>query len=62
MFGKIQCTKPSEYPLPAKQAITVGSNSSFNLKFLNDWSNFDLPKLMAIERISFDDCIMVVSH
>ena len=31
-----------EHPLPAKQAITVGSSSSgFKVTFLRDWSNFD---------------------
>ena len=44
--------KTSWASLPAKQAITVGSSSDFNVKFLHDWSNFDLPKLMPVEHIS----------
>ena len=38
--------KGSWAPLPAKQAITVGFSSDFNVKLLHDWSNFDLPKRM----------------
>ena len=37
--------------LPAKQAVTVGFSSGFNVKLLNDWSNFDFPKLMPVEHI-----------
>ena len=32
------------------------------MKFLHDWSNFDLPKLMPIEHNHFDAWIMDVSH
>ena len=44
--------KTSWASLPAKQAITVGSSSGFNVKLLHDWSSFDLPKLMPVEHIS----------
>ena len=37
--------------LPAKQAVTVGFSSGFNMKLLHAWSNFDLPKLMKVEHI-----------
>ena len=43
--------KTSWASLPAKQAVTVGSSSGFNVKLLHDWSNFDLPKLMPVEHI-----------
>ena len=48
--------------LPAKRAVMVGSSSDFNFKFPHEWKNFDLPKLMPEEYISFDACIMVVSY
>ena len=54
--------KTSSAFLPAKQARTGCSSSDFNVKFLHDWSNFDLPKLMSIEHNSFDRWIMVVSR
>ena len=41
--------KTSWASLPAKQAVTVGLSSVFNMKLLHDWSNFDLPKLMPVE-------------
>ena len=47
VLGQIQCTKPPEYLLLHKQAITVGSSSGFSIKFLHDWRKFDLPKLYA---------------
>ena len=47
--------------LPAKQAITAGCSSCLNVKSLLGWRNCGLPKLMPIEHISFDACIMVVS-
>ena len=56
-FGQIQCAKPPEHLLPAKQAtcITVDSSSlGFNVTFLYDCSNFDLLKLMLIEHIPFN--------
>ena len=43
--------KTSWASLPAKQAVTVGFSSGFNVKLLHDWSNFDLPKLMPVEHI-----------
>ena len=45
--------KTSWASLPAKQAVTVGFSSGFNVKLLHDCShdNFDLPKLMPVERI-----------
>ena len=43
--------KASWASLPAKQAVTVGFSSGFNVKLLHDWSNFDLPKLMPVEHI-----------
>ena len=43
--------KTSWASLPAKQAVTVGFSSGFNVKLLHDWSNFDLPKLMPVEYI-----------
>ena len=43
--------KTSWASLPAKQAVTVGLSSGFNVKLLHDWSNFDLPKLMPVEHI-----------
>ena len=49
--------KGSWAPLPAKQAITVGFSSGFNVKLLHDWSNFDLPKRMQVEHI----CLMPAS-
>ena len=48
--------------LPAKQAITAGCSSCLNVKSLLGWRNCGLPKLMPIEHISFDACIMVVSY
>ena len=48
--------------LPPKQAITAGSSSCFNVKSLLGWVYFDLPKLMLIEHIYFEACIMVVSY
>ena len=55
--------KTSWTSLPAKQAITVGSSSGFNVKLLHDWSNFDLLKLMLVELISLMPAsCMVVSH
>ena len=56
--------KPPEHPLPAQQAITVGSSLSFSVTFLHDWSNFDLPKLMPIEHIFFDaaSCTSIGTH
>ena len=50
VYGQIQFTT-SWASLPAKQAVTVGFSSGFNVKLLNDWSNFDLPKLMPVEHI-----------
>ena len=55
VFWRIQWTKPPEHlclPNNRKQAITVGSSLGFNVKFLHDCSNFDLPKLMPVENIS----------
>ena len=43
--------KTSWASLPAKQAVTVGFSSGFNVKLLHDWSNFDLPKLLPVEHI-----------
>ena len=43
--------KTSWASLPAKQAITVGSSSGFNVKLLHDSSNFDLPKRMPEEHV-----------
>ena len=43
--------KTSWASLPAKQAVTVGFSSGFNVKLLHDWSDFDLPKLMPLEHI-----------
>ena len=44
--------KTSWASLPAKQAITVGFSSGFNVKLLNDWTNFDLQKLcQSVEHI-----------
>ena len=43
--------KTSWASLPAKQAVTVGFSSGFDVKLLHDWSNFDLPKLMPVEHI-----------
>ena len=43
--------KTSWASLPAKQAITVGSSSGFNVKLQHDWSNFDLPKRMPEEHV-----------
>ena len=43
--------KTSWAPLSAKQAVTVGSSSGFNVKLPHDWSDFDLPKLMPVEHI-----------
>ena len=41
-ISALQTTRIAEHPLPAKQAITVGSSSSgFKVTFLRDWSNFD---------------------
>ena len=37
--------KTSWASLPAKQAITVGFCSGFNVKLLHDWTNFDLQSL-----------------
>ena len=36
----------------AKQAITIGSSSGYNVKLLHDWGNFDLSKLMPVDHIS----------
>ena len=49
--------KTSWASLPAKQAITVGSSSGFNVKLLHDWSIFDLPKRMPEEHV----CLMPAS-
>ena len=46
---------------PEHFCLLACSSPDFNVKFLNDWSNFDLPKLMPIEYNSFDAWIMVVS-
>ena len=46
-----QVYKTSRAPLSAKQAVTVGSSSGFNVKLPHDWSNFDLPTLMPVEHI-----------
>ena len=46
--------KTSRASLPAKQAVTAGSSSGFNVKLLHDWRNFDPPKLMPEEHI----CLM----
>ena len=43
--------KTSWASLRAKQALTAGSSSGFNLKLLHDWSNFDLPKITPEEHI-----------
>ena len=43
--------KTSWASLPAKQAVTVGFSSGFNVTLLPDWSNSDLPKLMPVQRI-----------
>ena len=45
--------KTSWASLLAKQAVTVGFSSGFNVKLLHEWSNFDLPKLMPVEHIFF---------
>ena len=47
--------KTSWASLPAKQAVTVGFSLGFNVKLLHDCShgNFDLPKLVPVERIFF---------
>ena len=37
--------KTSWASLPAKQAITVGFSSGFNVKLPHDWTNFDLQSL-----------------
>ena len=42
--------KASSSSFPAKQSVIVGSSSGF--KLLQDWSYFDLPKLIPVEHIS----------
>ena len=56
--------KTSWVSLPAKQAITVGSSSCFNVKLLHDCSNFDLPNLMPVEHISLmpSSCLSTRIH
>ena len=43
--------KTSWVSLPAKETVTVGFSSGFNVKLLHVWSNFDLPKFMPVEHI-----------
>ena len=52
--------KTSRVSLSAKQAVTAGSSSGFNVKLLHDWRNFDPPKLRRTHLL--DACIMFVSH
>ena len=37
--------------MSAKQTVTFGFSSGFNVKLLHDWSYFDLPKLMPVAHI-----------
>ena len=53
--------KTSWASLPAKQAVTVGFSSGFNVKLLHDWSNFWSSKAYARRTHLLNAC-MAVSH
>ena len=53
--------KTSWASLPAKQAVTVGFSSGFNVKLLHDWSNFWSSKAYARRTYLLNAC-MAVSH
>ena len=56
--------KTSWASLPAKQTITVGASSGFNMKLLHDWSDFDLPKRMTEEHICLmpPSCLSLIKY
>ena len=64
VYGQIQYTKPPEHLCLLNKLFTVFFSSGFNVKLLHDWSNFDLPKLMPVDRRThfLDAFVMFVSH
>ena len=64
VYGQMQYTKPPEHLCLLNKLFTVFFSSGFNVKSLHDWSNFDLPKLMPVDRRThfLDAFVMFVSH